>query len=104
LNRRSRAGQARNEDTGEMSVKEISYRSAVCAEETYAVQQPFDGVFELLLAIYVIEEQFGLTLIGPEYRFFKLTYGVSDRGLELLAYQNVSCSEFRTSGSVRIWQ
>jgi len=83
LNRRSRAGQARNEDTGEMSVKEISYRSAVCAEETYAVQQPFDGVFELLLAIYVIEEQFGL---------------------ELLAYQNVSCSEFRTSGSVRIWQ
>ena len=98
MNRRSRGGQA---DTAEISVEEISYRSAVCAEETYAVQQPFDGVFELLLAIYVIEEQFGLTLIGPEYRFFKLTYGVSDRGLELLAYQNVSCSEFRTSGSGR---
>ena len=82
-----------------MSVEEISYRSAVRAEETFIIQQAFDGVLALLLAIDVIEEQFGLTLTGPDYRFFKLTYGVSDRGLYLLAYQNISCSEFRISGS-----
>ena len=66
---------------------------------TLVVQQAFDGVLALLLAIDVIEEQFGLTLTGPDYRFFKLTYGVSDRGLDLLAYQNISCFEFRISGS-----
>jgi len=84
-----------------MSVEEISYRSAVRAEDTLIIQQAFDGVLALLLAIDVslIEEQFGLTLTGPDYRFFKLTYGVSDRGLDLFAYQNISCSEFRISGS-----
>ena len=82
-----------------MGVEEISYRSAVRAEETFIIQQAFDGVLALLLAIDVIEEQFGLTLTGPDYRFFKLTYGVSDRGLDLLAYQNISCSEFKISGS-----
>jgi len=45
-----------------------------------------------LLAIDAIEEQFGLKLTGPYYRVFKLTYGVPDRGLHLLAYKNVSCS------------
>ncbi len=68
-----------------MSVEEISYRSAVRVEETLIIQQAFDGVLALLLAIDVIEEQFGLTLTGPDYRFFKLTYGASDRGLYLLA-------------------
>ena len=64
MNRRSRAGQARNEYTGEMSVEEICYRSAVRAEDTLIIQQAFDGVLALLLAIDVIEEQFGLTLTG----------------------------------------
>ena len=50
-----------------MSVEEICYRSAVRAEDTLIIQQAFDGVLALLLAIDVIEEQFGLTLTGPDY-------------------------------------
>jgi len=80
-------------------VKNVHDLAAISMEETMTVEKTFDRVSALLLAIDVIEEQFGLTLTGPDYRFFKLTYGVSDRGLDLLAYQNISCFEFRISGS-----
>ncbi|RNA41557.1 hypothetical protein BpHYR1_021008 [Brachionus plicatilis] len=62
-----------------MSVEEISYRSSIRAKGIFLIQQAFD-------------EQFGLALTGPDNRFFKLTYRLSDRRLDLLA--NHSCSEF----------
>ncbi|RNA16301.1 hypothetical protein BpHYR1_052453 [Brachionus plicatilis] len=77
-----------------MSVEEISYRTSIRAKGTFLIQQAFNGILTLLLAIYVIEEQFRLTLKGPDNRFFKLTYRLSDRRLELLANHSISCSEF----------
>jgi len=50
-------GEARTKDTAEMSVEEISYRTAVRAKDTFIVQQAFDGILALLLAFDVIEEQ-----------------------------------------------
>ncbi len=81
-----------------MGVEEISYHSAVHTKVTLVFQQAFDGVLALVLAVDINKEQFRLTLTGSDYRFFKLTYGVTDRVLDLLAYQNVSCSEFRIAG------
>jgi len=44
-----------------MSVEESSYRFTFRAKDTFIFQQAFDGALALLLAIDIIEEQFGLT-------------------------------------------
>ncbi|RNA41007.1 hypothetical protein BpHYR1_044530 [Brachionus plicatilis] len=45
-----------------MSVEDISYRTTVRSIRTLIIQQAFDGILELFLAIDEVEEQCGPTL------------------------------------------
>ena len=57
----------------ELDVKEVSYRSTVCMEDTFTVHQAFDSFLALHLAVDIIKKQLGLTLIDPDNRSFELT-------------------------------
>ena len=66
-------GRRWDEDASELDVKEVSYRTTICMEDTFAVHQAFDSFLALLLAVDIIKKQLGLTLTDPDNRSFELT-------------------------------
>jgi len=59
-------GRRWDEDATELDVKELSYHTTVCMEDTFIVHQAFDSFLAMLLAVNIIEKQLGLTLTDPD--------------------------------------
>ena len=81
-----------------MCVEEVDYFASVSVEDTVAVTKAFDRVSALLLAVYVVKKQLGLTFTGPDNRCFELTDGIAHCCFDLFAYRGVKCFQLRVVG------